>query len=521
MNVVIKNDLINTASLYCRFMKMEEDMDSYDDDLEDEILSDVESDEEYGTMYNCNICKATNMALKDFLSHSKLHTKEEKQSALAKIVNSKIVREEAAKSAAVAFGFRVQESLESSVTLYQCIVCGQGNLMLKDVREHSSIHPQYIESHFCSICQTQFQTHKSLNAHLEVHLDNNDLICQYCNKTFEMIDDLEAHEDQHYVAEYMCVECRECFKSKELVLVHLRVSHSEDTTCVICDVDFKSAQLLNKHFVSHAVIQAMKRLTPSFCCEHCFKKYDSKVAVQRHKVFLHSNRIPFICEYCGFFAYHEDPLRAHLEKNHIGSRVKCVCFKCGPVDIVKDNKEIPEDKLTPLENFCRFCGLEFKSNFSLKAHFKSHGEVRNSYMIGEINITTKSSEDSMEEPSFVCYRCGEIFTANDLCLTHSSYHVDCVLCDLCGKPFKNEIALNYHLNFVHSNKCQRSKEESTLPFKCKRCNLFFKLEFELEEHNITHEEVRYQCHFCFKEFIADCDLQDHLNCHTEEFSEIE
>ncbi|XP_054272706.1 zinc finger protein 624-like isoform X1 [Macrosteles quadrilineatus] len=503
-----KFDVIEDKTADSRSVRMEEQMEYSDNDLQDELLSDRESDEEYGTLYNCSICKASNMALKDFLAHSKRHTKEEKQTALNEIVNYKILKEQAAKSSAATLGFRVQESLESSVTLYQCIVCGQGNLMLKQVALHSALHPHYLESHFCSICQKQFPDQNSLDCHFEMHLDNHDLICEYCNRRFGMINEVEAHEDSHFLAEYICADCRESFRSKELVLVHLKETHLNDSICLICDVELKSSRVIDNHFISHVTVRAVKRLSPGFFCDLCGKKYDSKVALQRHRIFLHNDRLPFICEHCGFYAYHETPLKIHLGKVHGGNEDGYVCFKCGNITNDKDKIVAPL-----VDKVCKLCGLEFKDKVVFTNHLKLHGEVKSVESFPKVNLQQTSKRDL----PLACSLCGDVFTTNDFCLAHSLCHVNSTFCDLCDKPFRSETALTFHLNEIHvSQSLKIDKERTIFPFKCKDCTLAFRLEFELEDHCETHKDIQYQCHHCFSEFSTDGELQDHLGSHKEE-----
>lgn len=412
----------------------------------DGFSSDFESDEEFSTVYSCSICKASNMARAEFILHSRNHSKGEKRLALENVIVAKESEELAARKAAAAKGFKVQLVAGCSVTLYICTTCGQGNLLLKDLDQHRSTHPQVSESHYCHLCQQQCDNASGLDTHLRTHLENNDLICQFCNKKFTLIQDLELHETTHLQEEFVCIECRNSFKAKDLVLMHFKKSHLVDSRCEICNLEFKTNSSINKHFMTHTIVNVINKTVNYFTCVFCQKEYGSKVSLQRHILFVHCKKTPHMCEQCGFTACNEVSLRKHVEVEH------------------QDTGK--------LENLC---GADSSTETD------SGGKM----IVDSLNHCNKSNDI-------------ENFESNS-----TEEH-----CVLCIKTFKSKELLNIHLNEVHSNKSTTSVL-TNFPFQCTICNAEFKLEFELEDHSKVHN-VTYQCHFCFKEFITDISLQEHL-----------
>lgn len=477
-------------------------------------MSDYKSDKEFQTMYCCRICDTSNMELDKFLQHTKKHTKKERLPLLEKLVNDTALANIEAKSAAAVFGFKLQPSVKSSVPLYVCVVCGQGNLMLKSLGEHSSLHPEFMESHYCNLCQHHFQDEPDLKFHLETHLDSNDLICQYCYKRFSIIEDLEVHESCHHRLEFVCVDCCQKFTSKHAVLTHLKDCHSNGLVCNICVQGFQTESLLDNHLITHTAVSSVKNAVKIFLCDVCGKEYDSKIALQRHNLFLHNKRIPLVCEFCGFQSYHQDSLREHLIKEH--SDVTFQCTECADLFSEKFHFDTHMARHTEKKIFnCKYCGSRFRKLDNLKFHLKIHGRkgTSDSYLV--------ESEDFLhgfETRRFTCKNCGESFNNQDLYNKHIKSH-NISVCHLCRIAFNSDSDLNRHLHKVHPSKFSKFNSKFvTHPYKCEVCSASFRLEFELDEHSKNH--IFYQCHLCFEEFVEDVQLQSHLeHAHKEEICE--
>ena len=80
-----------------------------------------------------------------------------------------------------------------------------------------------------------------------------------------------------------------------------------------------------------------------------------------------------------------------------------------------------------------------------------------------------------------------------------------VMCDYCGKDYKDENALKYHYYKVHRNYVESLPE----PYSCTLCGKFFCQLHLLNRHMISHSPSKYSCPFCNRPFTR----QDHLNEH--------
>ena len=80
-----------------------------------------------------------------------------------------------------------------------------------------------------------------------------------------------------------------------------------------------------------------------------------------------------------------------------------------------------------------------------------------------------------------------------------------VLCDFCGKDYRDEKALKYHYYMVHRNYIESLSEA----YSCTLCGKKFCQLHLLNRHMISHSPSKYNCPFCNRPFKR----QDHLNVH--------
>lgn len=297
----------------------------------------------------------------------------------------------------------------------------------------------------------------------------------------------------------------------KVYLTHLKDSHSNGLVCNICVQGFKSESLLDNHIITHTTVSTVKSAMKIFLCEICGKEYDSKIALQRHNLFLHNKRIHLVCEFCGFRTYHRDALREHLIKKH--SDVTFQCTECGVLFLDKFLFDTHMATHTEMKIFnCKYCGLRFRKLDNLKFHLKLHGRkgTSDSYFV--------ESEDVLhgfETRRFTCKKCGESFNNQDMYNNHTKSH-NISVCHLCGIAFNSDSDLNKHLSKFHPSELFKFNSKFvSLPYKCEVCSASFRLEFELDEHTKNH--IFYQCHLCFEDFVEDVQLQTHLkHAHKEE-----
>ncbi|KAM4557736.1 uncharacterized protein V3H82_017440 isoform 2-T2 [Fundulus diaphanus] len=133
----------------------------------------------------------------------------------------------------------------------------------------------------------------------------------------------------------------------------------------------------------------------------------------------------------------------------------------------------------------------------------------------------------------LCTDCGKFFEKQR---PHTCEHIiKPISCNICGKRYVNEQALNLH-NRVHNvdykhrckychvvfqTKLDKITHEQThliqdKPYKCPCCPEMFARFLERRDHLETHEERKRNCSYCGIRFVSHLALQRHLIVHTGE-----
>lgn len=147
---------------------------------------------------------------------------------------------------------------------------------------------------------------------------------------------------------------------------------------------------------------------------------------------------------------------------------------------------------------CTLCKLAFKDKNELNDHFsQEHGNC----------LEQKESSESVNGNK--CGLCGKLFKNAIALRKHKSTHTGerTVLCSLCGKTLANLNSLRVHMR-IHS-------EER--PFTCSECGKSFKGPSELRAHALTHtREKKYECPDCGRKFHSKGLVRQHMLSHTHE-----
>ncbi len=125
----------------------------------------------------------------------------------------------------------------------------------------------------------------------------------------------------------------------------------------------------------------------------------------------------------------------------------------------------------------------------------------------EINNETLLASNSLNDDSYMCVKCFQVFSQLDQLTNHMRIHTEhpkkkevCVkrfTCNVCSKQFLCVSSFAQHMK-THSH-------------KCKVCGKEFTLSSDLTSHLMIHEgEKPYKCGTCGKKFSLSGDLKRHL-----------
>ncbi|XP_078527435.1 zinc finger protein 423 isoform X3 [Lissotriton helveticus] len=133
------------------------------------------------------------------------------------------------------------------------------------LKTHSSTKPFK-----CTVCKRGFSSTSSLQSHMQAHkrnketmskadkdLKKEDYMCDYCEDTFSLTDDLEKHVLSRHPqlsekADLQCIHCPEIFSDENNLLIHIDQIHANKKhKCPMCPEQFCSVEEVYCHLDSH------------------------------------------------------------------------------------------------------------------------------------------------------------------------------------------------------------------------------------------------------------------------------
>ena len=337
------------------------------------------------------------------------------------------------------------------------------------------------------------------------------------------LEENELFDDEDWLDEpegiFICDSCEKIFESKMEMDNHLQHMHNTSTSvdkteipyeektisvsskmrtrnfCYICKLQFEG----NKEYKRH-IEEMHQGCTPNsakeqkcatgneFHCDKCDKKFDTKNHLYYHNSQIHGNKET--CEVCGKVMSRRD-MYAHRKKAH-------------HLYNIPENKKVKK---------CDSCDTEFKSGEEMDNHLRgSHGcnkkfECKDcdkkwvSHLSLELHYVV-----SHKKIMFCCDTCGFAFVE----LTQLNRHKKRVhdqnpghVCHICGKAFYIPWMLNHHLAVEHDIGEKR--------YKCDICSKAFKNNQALQRHveGVCLKNVKYNCDQCSHSTFTKSALQKH------------
>ncbi|CAF4892170.1 unnamed protein product [Pieris macdunnoughi] len=263
----------------------------------------------------------------------------------------------------------------------------------------------------CSDCGKEFHSPYYLN----LHLKNSSLkeACWLCARMFARGGEMKSHLlHVHKIEMIVCNDCPLLFKNEADAKAHIRKCHSGNAyTCIDCGSTFSKRASLGYHSQMHAVrtcrlcdaqfanrgcyryhrskcepnakpnLKTLPRNKRSnvrdparFICDYCKKVYPTRPQLQNHIIWIHMDKRPHQCQWCGKRFYTSARLSEHSVV-HTRER-KFACDICGmklvsKMAVVYHRRRHTGEK--PYE--CEDCGERFLSSSRRSDHVKrKHGK---------------------------------------------------------------------------------------------------------------------------------------------------
>ncbi len=199
----------------------------------------------------------------------------------------------------------------------------------------------------------------------------------------------------------------------------------------------------------------------------------------------------FKCKICEKISKYKCNITGHIQKLHLKEDQYFECRKCKKAhwDKKQHDEHFAKCQAGHLDpsGICSYCGIYYKK---LEAHTKTHLETPKVYQ---------------------CLQCPDKFKSlsslhRHIEGVHEDHEKDHVVCQQCGKYFKNRVRLCAHRNKVHPKVLYKCIYDS--------CNREFKTRDALKNHAMIHSDQKpMSCDYCDFACRQRNSMDVHMNTH--------
>jgi len=314
----------------------------------------------------------------------------------------------------------------------------------------------------CGQCKVVYESGPQLLEHLDL-IKRSKIKCSPCHLVYEDRKDLIAHRRKEHPADLIRLKFdpeREPKDEAEQLDEKIYLPNANgEYVCDTCDRAFIEKELLIKHMSCHV------ELKPHECLE-CGKKFTKANLLREHRK-RHFEEGSFLCNFCQKKFFTPNKLREHI-RIHTGE--------------------------APLK--CNICGKGFKRHSNLSEHKKIHDPNR----------------EVKPQKELFCH-CGKVFkTQRDLDWHKEGEHEkEPKKCTYCLEVFVHSSSLTRHIRMKHEGNFMPEGKKSSLYARCPICSqVFYKT--SINKHiRVKHQGQKpYNCDICKKQFVAKCNLVNHM-----------
>lgn len=307
----------------------------------------------------------------------------------------------------------------------------------------------------CPQCLFKFTSQSTADRHLKTHRDNSIIECYFCALVFDTLDELRAHVTQHLAVSspFSCNECGSSFPNRQGFIKHMLSVHGHinpkssqsssnnvmamQVKCAVCGISCPDEKFWISHIISHGKTSETE-------CLFCLKPISGDFSIEQHVKENHLSPRPFFCYKCGVNKKSQSTLRLHM-KSHFTKQDKA-SPSSGRLRSNSDNSSWPQGVSPSVK---KFSSSFFESEQYLSRPFECRTCLHRSLKQTHLNLHLKRHEDpSIHE----CYFCFQKFPSYDSMKTHANeFHVgetpfNCFSCSL---QFASKASLRKHFAESH------------------------------------------------------------------------
>ncbi|CAH0584098.1 unnamed protein product [Chrysodeixis includens] len=305
----------------------------------------------------------------------------------------------------------------------------------------------------CDYCKRSFNKKCSLRRHMYMHLDIKPFPCPRCPVAFRSRYNMQVHVERYHGAEnhdpdlLVCNYCEAPFLVKANLETHLQTHMTSENTfkCIYCGKVFAHHTRLIQHEQVHMV-------DGYYQCTLCGMNYRCRNRLYDH-VKSHLKIKDFVCQYCGKEFLRQNSMLRHVEISHGGFRIVCPICKKNLKGHLTEHMRTHEKKRP---HKCPDCGQCFVQSTQMNVHRRAHTGAR----------------------PYPCRICKRRFSHSNALMLHIRRHTGekPFPCALCPMMFSQLPHMKCHMRKIHGQ---------LNPYKCSKCDTFFKLKSELNNHEAT------------------------------------
>lgn len=142
--------------------------------------------------------------------------------------------------------------------------------------------------------------------------ESESLTCEYCHASFELIDHLDSHMQQHTRKGFFrCELCDAQFNYLEILKNHV-TSHvfTKPFKCELCELSFTDVHILKVHLKIHRDKNNFR-----YKCHQCNEMFLGNEQLTAH-LYIHNGVKAFKCEWCSRVFIHNIILKKHISMHH-------------------------------------------------------------------------------------------------------------------------------------------------------------------------------------------------------------